>query len=245
MLISAKRLCKFSVHGIEEDVGDVKDLLFDGERWSVEYLDIDTGRWLPGRRVILPPEVVKSVDYEGRVVIVPFQREEMQNGPPLESDMPVSRQMEVEFARYYTWGVYGANITPGNVESIAEQETTLRSVKAVSGYRIEATDGELGHIQDFIVDDHGTEDKPWTIRYAVVGTGKWLPGRQVLLASEWIDEIDWATSHVHIDVTRATIKGSPQFDPEAPVNRQYEEVLYDYYGRPKYWKDVSDRVHQD
>ena len=244
MLISAKRLHESTVNGIEEDVGTVKDLLFKSNRWNIEYLDIDTGKWLPGRRVILPPHVVESVDHVNHSVAVPFRRKQVQQGPPLESDMPVSRQKEAEFARYYAWGAYAASLAPDAFNEPDEEESALRSTKAVSGYRIHATDEEFGYVDDFIIDDEGPENWPWVIRYFVVNVQNWLPGKRLLLSPEWVERIEWATSRVYVDLTEEMIKGCPEYDPEAPVNRRYEEVLYDYYGRPKYWQDVTERVQQ-
>jgi hypothetical protein len=79
------------------------------------------------------------------------------------------------------------------------------------------------------------DDETWTIRYMVIDTRNWWPGKKVLVAPPWITEIDWGEARVHVDMTQTEIKSSPEFDPAAPVNREYEERLFDYYGRPKYW----------
>jgi hypothetical protein len=101
----------------------------------------------------------------------------------------------------------------------------------VTGYRIHASDGDIGHVADFIVD---TED--WAIRYLVVDTHNWLPGRKVLVSPAWVKQVSWDERHLHLDLSRQEIRGSLAFDPSAPVNREYEARLYDYYGRPKYWE---------
>jgi hypothetical protein len=106
----------------------------------------------------------------------------------------------------------------------------LRSTREVIGYNIQASDGEIGHVEDFIVDD-----ETWIIRYMVVNTRDWLPGKKVLVAPRWIEKVTWAESKVYVELTRESVKNSPEFDPSAPVNREYETKLYDYYGRPKYW----------
>jgi hypothetical protein len=111
-----------------------------------------------------------------------------------------------------------------------EKEHHLRSTREVIGYHIQARDGEIGHVEDFIADD-----QTWAIQYMVVDTRNWLPGRKVLIAPAWIEKVDWLERLVHVDLLRETIQNSPEFDPSAPVNRAYEVRLYDYYGRPKYW----------
>jgi hypothetical protein len=106
----------------------------------------------------------------------------------------------------------------------------LRSTREVIGYHIQARDGEIGHVDDFIVDDEN-----WIIRYLIVDTRNWLPGRKVLVAPAWVEEINWVERKIQIDLSRNTIKNSPEFDPRTPINREYENQLYDYYGRPYYW----------
>lgn len=114
-----------------------------------------------------------------------------------------------------------------------EADPHLRSTREVIGYHIQANDGGIGHVDDFIA---GGED--WVIRYMIVDTRNWLPGRKVLVAPTWVKRVDWAKRDVYVDLSRETIENSPEFDPSAPVNREYELRLYDYYGRPRYWTKV-------
>jgi quercetin dioxygenase-like cupin family protein len=71
----------------------------------------------------------------------------------------------------------------------------------VIGYHIAATDGDIGHVEDFLVDD-----ATWTIRYMVVDTRNWWPGKTALVAPEWIARVDWNESKVHVSLTREQIK---------------------------------------
>ncbi len=106
----------------------------------------------------------------------------------------------------------------------------LRSTNEVIGYRIEAMDGEIGHVEDFIVDVD-----TWIIRYLVIDTRNWLPGKKVLIVPQWAEEINWTATRVYLNLTRQAVKNSPEYDPSMPVNREYEKRYYDYYGRPNYW----------
>ncbi len=110
-------------------------------------------------------------------------------------------------------------------------DPNLRSTREVSGYTIQARDGELGQVDDFLVDT-----ETWVLRYMVIATGGWWLGKKVLVAPEWISTISWERSNVVVDLTRETIKGAPEFDPYTPVNRDYEAQLHEYYGRPAYWQ---------
>jgi hypothetical protein len=128
--------------------------------------------------------------------------------------------------------LYGAT-APEPVQEVPELESAdphLRSAEEVRGYHIQATDHEIGHVEDYIVDDVS-----WSIRYMVVDTRNWLPGKKVIISPSWIGFVDWCNRSVEVLLTREEVKESPEYDPLTPVNREYEVRLYDFYGRPKYW----------
>jgi hypothetical protein len=96
----------------------------------------------------------------------------------------------------------------------SKEDPHLRSTRRVTGYHIHATDGEIGHVEDFIVDDEN-----WALRYLVVDTGHWLPGRQVLISPQWIKGVNWADSCVYMDRSREAVKNSPKIDSSESVYR--------------------------
>lgn len=107
----------------------------------------------------------------------------------------------------------------------------LRSMDEVIGYNIQARDGEIGHVETFIIDD-----ADWSIMYLVVDTRNWLPGKKVLVSLAWVEAVNWLEELVQIDLERERIKDGPEYNPEDPINREMEMLLYDYYGRPVYWE---------
>jgi hypothetical protein len=102
----------------------------------------------------------------------------------------------------------------------------------VKNYHIEATDGDIGHVQSLLVDE-----ETWAIRYMVVGTSNWWLGHQVLIAPQWIREVRWADSTVSVALTRQAVKEAPQYDASVPLDRARELDLYKHHGRPGYWAD--------
>jgi len=107
----------------------------------------------------------------------------------------------------------------------------LRSTREVLGYHIQATDTDIGHVEDFIVDQD-----TWIIRYLVIDTSNWLPAsKKVLITPSWVDQVEWDKRKVPVDLTSDQIRNSPPFDPTLPVNQEYEVALYDFYGRPYDW----------
>ena len=164
---------------------------------------------------------------------------------------PVSRQHEAAYLGYYgypsywsgpyLWGseFYPADLaisTPVSAEEIAARvqsapaDSHLRSTDAVKGYYIDATEGEIGHVDGFVVDD-----EVWAIRYLEVATQNWWPGKNVLLSPAWVERVSWADSKVYVALSRETIKSCPEYDKTMPINRQYEDLIYAHYGRPPYW----------
>ena len=108
----------------------------------------------------------------------------------------------------------------------------LRSTHDVSGYHIQAADGEIGHVEDFIIDD-----ETWAIRYLIVDTRNWWPGKKVLVSPQWIERVSWSESKVFVNLSRETIKQSPEYTEESLLTRDYETGLHRHYNRQGYWVD--------
>lgn len=245
MLRSARELRGYRVRATDGDIGRVADVYFDDSAWTVRYLVVDTGGWLSGRQVLVSPASCRAPDAAARILPVALGRQQVQSSPPAEADLPVSRQQEIELAAYYGWPdywvgepVYGAGGVGWAPAAVARTPAALtggdphlRSAREVTGYHIQATDGEIGHVMDFLV-----EDETWVIRYLVVDTRNWLPGRKVLLAPEWVRHVSWAEMKVLADVSRERMRHAPAFDPAAGLTREAEQRLYEYYGRRKYWE---------
>ncbi|MGA1874860.1 MAG: PRC-barrel domain-containing protein [bacterium] len=249
MLRSLNSLTGYKIKTKDSTIGHVDEFYFDDEKWSIRYLVVDTGTWLPGKRVLIAPAAfLGSPDWESRTFPIILTKEMVKESPPIDTNKPVSRRKETELLKYYNWPLYWKVKARGPLPSayaptevfmprgakapVPEEgeETHIRSTREVTGYHIQANDGGIGHIDDFIIDD-----SDWSVRYVVIDTRNWLPGKRVLIAPSWIREISWVESKMYVDLSRETIKSSPAYDPSKPVNRKYEERLYDYYGRPTYW----------
>ncbi|MFW6161385.1 MAG: PRC-barrel domain-containing protein [Planctomycetota bacterium] len=240
MLRSAKEILGYTIRATDDDLGRVHDFYFDDWTWTIRYLVVDTGKWLPDRQVLIAPEATGDPDWGQRVLPVQLTRELVEGAPSIDLARPVSREYEAKLADYYGWMPYwgpAAGVPPRMEQleraqpSEPEEGTHLRSVREVTGYQIHAADEDVGHVEDFITDTDG-----WFIRYVVVDTRNWLPGRKVLVSPAWVTRVNWADKKLWVGLTRDAIEHSPEFDPGAPVNREYEARLYDYYGRPKYWE---------
>lgn len=230
----------------EGEIGTVKEFYFDDQYWTIRYLVADTGNWLTGRQVLLSPYALVAVMREERHITLNLSKQQIESSPALISEKPVSQQFETDYYGYYgypmywsgsyAWGAYPylerdyqqkKQLTP------AEKgwDPHLRSTHEVSGYHIQATDGEIGHIDDFVIDD-----ETWAIRYLIVDTRNWLPGKKILISPQWIDRVSWSESKVFIKLDRATIQQAPEYTEDFLLDRDYETILHRHYGHPGYWE---------
>ena len=254
MLRTAKEFKHFKLRAHDGDIGKAREFYFDDEHWAVRYLVAETGGWLNGRQVLISPYALKPVNEAEQVMPVELTKKQIEDSPLLYSHLPVSRQYEMQYYNYYGWPNYWSGPSmwgystyplhqPGGVvlnpvEPAAFPTQTekawdhhLRSTHAVSGYNIQALDGDIGHVEDFIIDD-----VTWAIRYLVVDTKNWWPGKHVLIAPQWIERVSWEESKVFVNLEREMIKRAPAYTPAA-LNREYELKLYRHYGRFEYWAD--------
>ena len=258
MLENAKHLRGLAIRATDGEIGTVDQLYFDDETWAIRYLTAATGGWLSDREVLISPFSVTNVDWQGKRLDVALTKKQVENSPNRDTQRPVSRQYESEYLGYYNYpnywsgpflwgpGAYPSSLsnriaTPKDVlaEKIRREsmDSHLRSAGAVTGYHIEAEDGEIGHVAGFLVDD-----ETWAIRYIEVLTKNWWPGKKVLVSPAWIQRVSWTESKVYVGLWRDAIKSAPEFSESAPITREYEDRLYTHYGRPPYW--LQDAEHK-
>ncbi len=249
---SIKSLEGYSLKETDGEIGEVDEFYFDDLSWTIRYLVVKTGNWLSGRKVLISPEALLPPDWENENFPVNLTKQQIKDSPDIDTDKPVSRQHEEELSSYYTWnpywgeeahgaGIFGAmpsqlyeseivepeNIETGTPEDEGNNDPHLQSTDAVKGYTIHATDGEIGKVVDYILDD-----SDWKIDYLVVDTGNWLNSKKVLLSTSWISKVKWDNEIVVVNVTMDAVENGPAYDSSEPVNAVDEKNLYDYYGRP-------------
>jgi hypothetical protein len=249
MLTNAAFLKGLAIHATDGELGTVDQFYFDDETWAIRYLAVETG-WLGGRQVLISPMSVLHTDWPAKRLDVSLTKKQVENSPNINTHLPVSRQHEAEYNLYYgypyywggpyLWGpvLYPADLaipTTASTKAAGKIETEstdshLRSTEAITGYYVEATDGEIGHVDGFVIDDEA-----WAIRYVEVATRNWLPGKKVLISPAWIERVSWEESKVYAGLSREAIKSCPEYLLSRPLTREYEDQLHAHYGRPPYW----------
>jgi uncharacterized protein YrrD len=243
MLRSSNELKDFAIAATDGDVGQVEAFCFDDKEWTVRYFLVNTGGWLHARKVLISPLSIGTVDWIGRGIVTDLTRAEVRASPRIDMQKALLRQHEVAYNDHFSFPHYwtapnlwrpaklpsevnkrgGGEARPGSVTS------HVHSTKELVGFSLAASDGEIGHVDDFIIDD-----ETWTIRYLVVDTRNWWPGKKVMISPHWISTVNWQKRKVNIDLSRNEIRKSPEYDDTSTIDRDYEERLYEHYGQSGY-----------
>ena len=220
MLHSIQQRYGEKLRATDGEIGHVRDFYLDDKNdWAVRYLVADTGRWLSGRLVLISPHALGHLIPQGKVILVNLTREQIEKSPSIDEHKPLSRQYEEEYHRHYgylyyaeAWPLWGlaeypvmappppvADARKGGVDS------HLRSARFIKGYKVEASDGVIGQLVDFMIDG-----RTWTVREIVVESGHWYSGKQIRIPTGKISGVSYDESTVYVDATRAAIAEAAQ-----------------------------------
>ncbi len=245
MIFNAKIIKGYKLNGLDGEIGGIKEFYFDDRFWAIRYLVAETGSWFTNKKVLISPYSLLSIDRNLQHININLTKEKIKNCPSVDSDKPVSRQYEESYNNYYGWPSYwGGSHMWGEYPRIKNDgnkisnfvhiekgcDPYLRSTKEVCNYHIKAIDGDIGHVDDFIVDD-----ETWAIRYLIVDTQNWIPGKKILISPRWIDSFNWNQSSVSVKLTKEIISQAPEYSEELQINREYEHKLHGHYNRKGYW----------
>ncbi|PYZ98764.1 hypothetical protein CR205_09385 [Alteribacter lacisalsi] len=246
MLFSYKRMLKpFTVFGEEGEIGSVSDLFFDEHTWTVRYIVMNAGNWLKGEQRFLSPASIQSYSVEEERLHANITKEQAKESPSPE-DEPMTRKFERQFSKFYGlnpyWmgaGLWGSGAVPrdltredpDSLDDLREEETSILSVKDLIGYELSTGDESFGKVKDVLI-----EEDSFKIRYFVVDTNRWLPGgKEVVVSTEWILDVNWSQSLVSVELSKDKIKSAPEYVEDMTLDRDMETSVFKHYGKPKYW----------
>jgi hypothetical protein len=262
MLFAVSGLEGCAVKASDGRVGAVKDFLFDDRTWTIRWVAVGGGEFLPGRQVLIHPSAIAPLEAppkprlpmmsagEPLELSVNLTKQEIEAGPHLGEDQPVSRDMEALLYDYYGWDPYwgtthfGAAVLPNAEARIIDDAARgeahaesppvegadhLQSVAEFKGYYVHAVDGDIGHVENLLADD-----AKWEIRYLVIATRNWWPGKVVQLSPYAVKDIDWFGEHVNMNVSREQVRSAPVWDPLAMMDEVREDEFHRHFGWPGY-----------
>lgn len=238
MITDLKTISGCTLCATDGELGAVEDFYFDAAHWHLRYFVADVGAWLRSRRVLISPEAIGEPCWGEEMLPVNLTKDQIRHSPHVDTARPVERAHEIALQQHYGWAPYwGMTMAdepiavPMPIPPIQEEpaDPHLHSARHLLGYRIEATDGHLGHVDNILIGD-----ADWRIHYLVADTRDWWPHRRVLLAPGWIRQFSRDQRQVVVDLTCAQIESSPAYDPHQPLHAEYTESLHAHYGQPHY-----------
>jgi sporulation protein YlmC with PRC-barrel domain len=206
MLHRLQALIEHRVIATDGETGKIQDFLFDDKTWLIHYLVVDVSSWLSRREVVLPVSAVAQLDWEKKTLHVPLTKEQVRESPDVDTKEPVSRQQDIAMREYFGRLAYWvdrrfpmASSMPTGIEYPVhtEGDLHLRSVSHLKGYEVWGTDGDIGRLEGFVLDE-----APWHLAYLDVKAEEWLLGRSVLVPTRWVKSVSWADRRVNLHHTR-------------------------------------------
>jgi len=252
MLLNASAMKGYAIIAEDGEIGTVSDFFFDYANWRVRWLvaDTDTGSIFSARKVLLPPAAITQTDADDRRIAVKLSMRQVRDSPKIESDQPPSSRTENGLHEYYGTYLAESGIAEGGRLGGPQPELAvaghwprdkdiaavppddgdphLFSITDASGYRVHASDGDIGHVEDYLL-----EEADWSIRFLVVDTKTLWSERKVLVSQRMVQQIDGAEKLITLHIDRERVKNSPAYDPRVPVDTTFEAYYQSYYGGPQ------------
>jgi hypothetical protein len=239
MLRPTKAFTTLKLRARDGDIGHPRDFYIDDRNWTVRYLVADTGGWLSGRHVLLSPHALQAIVEDAQVLVVDLSKQQIENSPLEESERPISRQFESAYFVYYGWPGFWIGSTalgvvpilslsgpPAGVGALPEpvSDPHLRSTHDLIGYHLSASDGEIGHIAEFLIDE-----RTWMATYLIVETGHWWAGKLIVVPSSAITT--WDGRKAHLALSRQQLASAPEFAVDQPLTAADEARWQLHYAR--------------
>jgi hypothetical protein len=251
MLVNTSRIENSKIHATDGAVGKVTTFLFDEEQWVLRYIVAKYGFLFFGGRILLSPISVTGTVGDGEEIRVGLTKGQIKNAPSADLARPISRRKEEQFHRYYQipvyWGgagLWGSAMTPMEAGTVtyepnaeqepigaAEEEYHLRSTNEVEGYRVHATDKEVGTVASFLI-----EDSTWAVRYLRIDATEEIGNGNLYVSPHWVDEISWIERKISLEMDSTRLSEAPTVGVEGTLTRDEEEQLHEFFGQARYWK---------
>ncbi|MBU2583313.1 MAG: PRC-barrel domain-containing protein [Alphaproteobacteria bacterium] len=214
MLRCSTELLRYEVKAADGDVGTVRDFYFDDRSWKVRFILIDTDGMFGDNLIMVEPHDIGELRFPEETIVLKMTRSTIEESGGQ--------------AMFATASAKGD--TSAGAAELPSNGLVLRSARQIASFEVTCEDGKIGYVHGLLI-----ETTNWSVRYLIVDTGHWLPGKLVLLSPLAVDRIDWEDQVVTTDVTEVGVKNCPPYDIDSEISREYEAFLHDHYGWPKYW----------
>lgn len=237
-------------------VGSLDDFLMDDRTWAIRYAVIDTGKWLPGRKIIMAHSGMGEPDWPSRTIPLNVTKAEIEAAPTLAQARPVSRQYEEYLFQHYNWAPYwGPGAAGGMGFPVTSNETAatsprsdefkkgdphLRSFNELRGYKLVAHGEKAGRIDNFMC-----YDETWEIPFLVASVGGWFHQKSLMVPTSHISNISFPDREMDIRLDREALAHLPMYDPLKAEAGRLEVCVYDYRGRLLKHEPIEEHIEQN
>jgi uncharacterized protein YrrD len=255
MMYRASEVLGLKVEATDGRIGKVDDIFFDEAVWKVRHFVVDAGGWIQEREVLIAPQAMTGISITESSIHTELSREKVENSPPLQTDLPVSRQYERFLYEYYGWRPYwvypdGFSLAevypPDTGEEKPEGRTReqgaglegadvvpMRSWRDVSGHRVHAADGFFGHVDDLLL-----SPTDWSVVGVVVNTAHWWQHHDIVIDVSKVKDVSWENECFEVAMTSQELRDATPFK---------DEMLWEGgpEGTPRPWQTVAGRPQGD
>ncbi len=234
MLYSINDLAGYEIDATDGSLGHIRGFFFDPQSWIIHYLIVDTHEWLRGRKVLISLAALGQLNARMKSVPVSLSKVQIRDSPTIEKDAPTISLHELDACcrwQFTTGDMPKKGVELAEAAHAATGDVQLRSTHEAIGFHVEARDGYIGHVEDFVIDD-----EKWTVDYIVIDTQRWGSGKKVLVLPNWTEEVDWRNKKIYLAATQDQINSAPEYDPSSLQEKEYEERLREFHSRPFYWE---------
>lgn len=242
MLHSARNLEGFTVAASDGTLGKIEDVLVDDERWAIRYFAVQASGLPDQRRVLISPLSIRDIDWPNMTIRLKTSREQIARSPQIDTSRPVTREHEHALHRFYDFSPYwsgpelwGYSIVAPILESRSytdhvinkvrdDAQSHLCSGKSLLEMHVQATDGEVGKLQNSLF-----EDRDWGVRYLVVSAASWMRDCDVLIAPQRIERANWDERILYVAASRRELEVSEEYDSLSPPEEKDRGELYRHH----------------
>jgi len=208
----AHEIAGMPVHASDGEIGTIKDVLFDPQRWTVRHLEVSTG-WLFGRDVLIPVDKVKSIDAPEGAVTFDLTREQIENSPPAEPQERADPDYGSRLMSYYGLSTYWAappevGVPPQAMpvearSSELSQAPKLMFAGEIDGYELDAQGETAGTVRDVLIDLD-----TWKVTSLMADLGGIFTRDSANIGIAPVTGIDRANRIVHVSVSKGEVDRS-------------------------------------
>jgi hypothetical protein len=83
-LRSTRQVTGYHIHATDGEIGHVESIIVDIEKWAIGFLVVDTGNWLPGKKVLISPQWIRNVNWADAGVYLDRSREAVKDSPEFD-----------------------------------------------------------------------------------------------------------------------------------------------------------------